>query len=161
MRFSGFCTCIALASLSTASVWAGDPTPQPSWVGKSFKSYKDIDPTLEGGSGSSIGAGEWSLEDWMIGESDEFLVLTKSSEEKGKRKVAAAQKVMPVRGKKFLFVAECTEKKSGIIVGALASKSGTKFSKIFEAWKPDTLVGKLVPVDPKSVKCHSNESIAE
>ena len=136
-----------------------DTCIHPSWVGNEYKSIRELAPSLHFVQGGALGDGPWSLSSWFAGDKEQFLVLVGNGKQNENRVFDAVQ-VRPKKGYE-VFLSECHQQIGHQTVAAVAIKKGSRFPNIFQAWLPDTVAGKLVPIDPKSVKCHSDEDIAE
>jgi hypothetical protein len=140
------------------------------WSGKTLTEIVPKSPGLKfvGSSAATFG-GTWSNEIWVIGKAMrkpgapyQYLVLTHppKTEEQKSSVVTDAYVFAGPKGTD-LFVHECFSGSKQVPVAAVAQINNRKIGTVIQALKADTVSGKLVVVEPKSVKCQTEQGTAE
>jgi hypothetical protein len=140
------------------------------WFGKTLYELSAQVPGLKFvGSGTATSVGVWHYEVWVIGKAMrkpgvpcQFLVLTHppATQEQNSSVVSDVLVFESQKGSD-LFVHECSSASKQIPVAAIAKIKNGRIGGVIQAWVADTNAGKLVQLEPGSVRCTSEQETAE
>ena len=163
-------TPIFVVAASTPPLLFRDSVQANDWNGKTLTEIAPKAPGLKFvGSGAAVFNGAWSNEVWVIGKAMrqsgvpyQYLVFTHPPKTEA-QKSSVVSDVFVFAGQKGtdLFVHECYSGSKQVPVAAAAQINNGKIGTVIQAYKADTVSGKLVAVEAKSVKCQTEQGTAE
>lgn len=161
-------SCLAANQESSRSLYR-DSTIVSQWRDKSVDVVaKEVDGLGYASSGNATISGAWGSEIWSISKSKrkpnvpfKFLVLTHLSPA-ASQNGSVVSDVLVFNGEKgdLLLVHECLTKDKLPVSAVVKSKAG-RFGEVTAAWQADTVKGVFAPFEPRSVRCVSEQDMAE